>query len=425
MNGYVRRIIDDQLDDFQPYLAATSLFGVKGVGKTATAEQRSATALYLDTGTDRERLRADPGLLQRSEKPLLIDEWQRMPQSWDLIRRAVDRGADKGSFILTGSASVPRDVPIHSGAARMVGFRMRPLSLAERQLVSPTVSLSSLLAGDAAIDGESDLELPDYVDEITRSGFPDFRTDPPRVRAQRIRAYLEYMVQREFPEQGQPVRRPEVLMAWLTAYAAATASPTSYNKIMEASTAGLSLKPSKTTTTAYRDALAGLWILDPIASWAPTLNRIERLTGAPKHYLADPALACWLLNVDSKALLAGSEGKSGKNLREGTLLGALFEHLVAMSVQTYAQANDCKTFHLRTQGATHEVDLIIESPDGRVVGIEVKLAHDIDTDDTSGLHWLKAKLKDDLIDMVIVNTGRHAYRRSDGVAVVPAALLTA
>ena len=181
-------------------------------------------------------------------------------------------------------------------------------------------------------------------------------------------------------------------------------------------------KPAKTTTQPYRDVLERLWVVDSIPAWAPSRNRIRRLSSPPKHQLADPALAARLLGLDADALLSGRE--AGPPIpRDGTLLGALFESLCTMSLRVYAQAAEARVFHLRTSGGEHEVDLIIEREDGRVLAVEFKLARDIQGDDVRHLNWLAMQLGDSLIDAVIVNTGEQAYRRPDGIAVIPASLI--
>jgi len=420
MAEYCRRIIDTTLDELQPHLRALAIFGPKGVGKTATAMQRVESIIDLSLPAQRELVTADPEILTRAPGPLLVDEWQRLPEVWDHIRHAVDAGSAPGRFIIAGS-SAPRGAVVHSGAGRIVPMRMRPLSLAERDVETPTVSLADLLEGSQAITGTTAIRLPDYVEEITSSGFPAIRGLPARVRRAELDAYLTNVVQREFPEQGYPVRKPEVLRAWLAAYAAATSTTTAYSKILDAATAGVTDKPAKVTTIAYRDALSSLWLLDPIPAWIPSRNHLERLGQAPKHQLADPALAARLLGLDAPALLRAEQGST--RLTEGTILGALFEHLVALSVHTYAEAAEAHLAHLRSRNGDHEVDLVVQRSDGRILAMEVKLADRVSDEDVKHLHWLRDRIGDDLIDSVVVYTGEHAFRRPDGVAVIPLALL--
>jgi predicted AAA+ superfamily ATPase len=418
---YVRRVLDDTLDEVLPVLQAVALQGPKGVGKTATALQRASTVLRLDDARQRDVYAADPDRLGSLRPPVLIDEWQRLPAVWDDVRRAVDNGAAAGQFLLTGSAA-PAGATIHSGAARIVDFRLRPLSLAERELVLPTVSLAELLSGaKPPVAGVSPVGLDEYVDELLRSGFPGIRGLPDRARRLQLDSYLHTIVHREFPEQGVVVRKPETLRAWLAAYAAATSTTSSYTTILDAATGGSSGKPSKATTVTYRDVLAQLWLLDPVPAWLPGDNRLQRLAKAPKHQLADPALAARLLHLDRLTLLEGRAAGPGIP-REGTLLGALFEHLVGLSVLVYAQASEAHVGHLRALDGGHEVDLIVEQGCG-VVALEVKLTAAVGDRDVRHLLWLRDRIGERLRDAVVVTTGPEAYRRADGIAVVPAALL--
>jgi predicted AAA+ superfamily ATPase len=394
--GYRRRILDDTLDELQPHLRALSIHGPKGVGKTATATQRAASVIDLSLASQREIVMADPSILTRLPGPVLVDEWQRLPEVWDHVRRAVDAGSPPGHFIIAGS-SAPRGAVVHSGAGRIVPMRMRPLSLAERGIEAPTVSLAALLSANRDVGGATKVRLTDYVEEITASGFPAIR------------------------EQGYPVRRPAALRAWLAAYAAATSTTAAYSKILDAATAGLANKPAKETTLAYRDALSSLWLLDAIPPWIPSNNHLDRLSQSPKHHLADPALAARLLGLDDAALLRAEQGSV--NLAQGTILGALFEHLVALSIHTYAAAAEARVGHLRTRNNDHEVDLVVQRADGRVLGIEVKLADRVEDADTKHLHWLRNRIGDDLIDGLVIYAGEHAYRRRDDIAVIPLALL--
>ncbi|MGH3735541.1 MAG: ATP-binding protein [Micromonosporaceae bacterium] len=406
-----------------PDLPAIALEGPKGVGKTATGSRRASTTLSLDDVAQRELLAADPSRLDRDPRPVFIDEWQRYPEVWDLVRHSVDRDPAGGRFLIAGSATPARG-PIHSGAGRIVRLRMRPMSLAERGLPDPpTVSLAAMLAGDRpAIHGQSSLDLPDYAVEVVASGLPAIRTLPSRARRAQLDGYLARISDHDFPEQGRQVRRPASLRSWLAAYAAATSTTATYNTILAAATPGESDKPSKVTTIAYRDVLKQLWLIDEVPGWMPQANAFSRLTAAPKHHLADPALAARLLNATEGTLLR--DGPTGHALpREGSVLGGLFESLVTLSVQVYAQAAEATVSHLRDRAGEHEVDLVVEGHDGNVVAFEVKLAPAVTDSDVKHLRWLAERLGDRLADSAVITSGREAYRRRDGVAVIPAALL--
>jgi hypothetical protein len=424
MVHYFARTVDTELDALLPELAAISIDGPKGVGKTVTARRRAAAVIALDDADQLDLLAADPHRLARLPAPVLIDEWQRYPPVWDLVRREVDRDPSGGRFLLTGSA-LPESASIHSGAGRIVRLRMRPMSFSERSLVPPTVSLGDLLSGSRPpITGESPFGILDYANELVGSGYPGIRSLPARALRAQLDSYLTMIVERAFADQGRPVRRPTVLRAWLAAYAAATSTTASYTSILDAATPGEVDKPAKTTTIAYRDVLTQLWLLDPIPGWLPVGSPLTRLAQAPKHHLVDPSLAARLLGVDGPALVAGAKpGAAGRLAVSGTLLGRLFESLVTLDVRVGAQAVEASTFHLRTKDGDHEIDLIVERDDHRVLALEVKLGAGVTDADVHHLKWLGSRIGDGLLDAAVITTGPTAYRRPDGIAVIPAALL--
>ncbi|MGH7721107.1 MAG: ATP-binding protein [Gemmatimonadaceae bacterium] len=424
MTQYAPRIVDTELDELLRELPAVALEGPKGVGKTATAERRVRTVFRLDDPAQRNVATADPTVLLTASPPILIDEWQHVPAIWDAVRRAVDRDSTPGRYLLAGSAT-PAAAPTHSGAGRIVTVRMRPLALSERGLAAPTVSLRTLLTGTRPpIAGHTTVDLASYAREIVTSGLPGLRHLRGRALRAQLDGYLARIVDRDFLEQDHPVRKPETLRRWMAAYAAATATTTSLDKIRNAATGGAGETPTKVTVGAYRGVLERLWVVDPVAGWLPSRNHLARLTQAPKHHLADPALAARLLGVDEGALLTGAATPLNTLVpRDGTLLGQLFDSLVTLSVRVYAQAAEAGVRHLRTKEGRQEVDLIVERSDQRVVAIEVKLGAAVTDDDVKHLLWLQQRLGEEVLDAVVVTTGAHAYRRPDGVAVVPAVLL--
>ncbi len=420
--AYRHRIVEKELDELLGSLPALAIEGAKGVGKTETASRRAKTVHRLDDPDDLALAEADPKRLLEADPPILLDEWQRLPESWDLVRRAVDAGGEPGRYLLTGSAS-PDGVGRHSGAGRIPTIRMRPLSLIERAGGAGSVSLSELLdGGRPELSGETNMSLDDYTREIVASGFPGLMGLPDRALRTQLDGYLARIVDRDFAELQHEVRNPSGLRRWMTAYAAASSTATSFEKIRDAATGGEGEKPSRRGAAPYRSVLERLWILDPVPAWQPTRRHLSRLSAAPKHQLADPALAARLLGATAPALLENQE--LGPPLpRDGTLLGALFESLVTLCVRVYGQHAEARIGHLRTYGGDREVDLIVERQDGRVIAIEVKLKRTIKDADLSHLGWLRKKIGDELLDALVVTTGEHAYRRSDGIGVVPAALL--
>jgi uncharacterized protein len=419
---YRRRIVDETLDELFPDLAAIALEGAKGVGKTATASGRASTILSLSDPNEHAALAANLDLVTQVPPPVLIDEWQLEPRVWDRVRRAVDDDNAGGRFLLAGSAGVAPGVRIHSGAGRIVSMAMRPMSFSERRIHEPTVSLRGLLSGESLqVGGTSAVDVPAYTEEILRSGFPGIRDLPERARRLQLDSYIARIVERELPENGVHVRRPGVLRAWLAAYAAATATNAAYTTILDAATPGDADKPARQTAEAYREHLRRIFILDPVQAWVPTFAPLKRLTYMPKHHLVDPALAARLVGVEAAGLLRGEGHRV--STATGTWLGALFESLVTQSVRVYAAAATARVGHLRTKSGNHEVDLIVESEDRSCIAIEAKLANTVDGRDVRHLNWLHEQIGDRLVDRIVVYTGRFAYRRDDGVAVVPLALL--
>lgn len=422
--GYRRRLVDDLLDDLFPHLAAISLEGAKGVGKTATASQRAATILDLADPGLRLSVAADWDYVTTVPPPVLIDEWQLEPSVWDRVRRAVDSDSTGGRFLLAGSAGVAPGVRIHSGAGRIVSLSMRPLSFAERGVGDPGISLRALLNGERpTVRGASDVRLPLYVDEILRSGFPGIRDLPESARGVQLDSYLARIVERELPENGVTVRRPAALRHWLAAYAAATATDASYRRILDAATPGEDDKPARQTVAGYREHLTRIFVLDPVAAWIPSFSPLNRLTHAPKHHLVDPALAARLVGVGKDALLRGEGSRLVARPETNTWLGALFESLVAQSVRVYAQALGAQVGHLRTRDNTREIDLIVEAADRRLIAIEVKLSGSVSDKDVRHLNWLRDQLGERVIERIVVHAGQYAYRRPDDVAVIPLAML--
>lgn len=425
MPVYRRRILDGTLDRYMQSFPAVALEGAKGVGKTATVRRRSGTLFKLDEPGPLAVAKADIDRVLDAEPPVAIDEWQRHPPVWDAVRNAVDAGAPPGRYLLTGSAD-PRDAPAHTGAGRIVALRMRPLSLIERLDHEPMVSLGALLSGDRApVQGESNIGIERYTEEILRSGFPGLRGYDGQALRVQLDSYLRLIVEKDFAQVGQRVRNPDALRRWMTAYAAASSTTASFETIRRAATSNQNDKPARSTLIPYRDALERLFVFDPLRAWRPARNALGELGDAEKHQMVDPALAARLLRVTASRLLAG-ESAGPAIPRAGTQLGALFESLMALSVRVYAAASETAegdVRHFRMHRGEHEIDLIVEREDGRVLPIEVKLTSVPGDEDVAHLNWLAARLGKEVIDRMIITTGKQAYRRTDGVAVVPAALL--
>jgi predicted AAA+ superfamily ATPase len=298
------------------------------------------------------------------------------------------------------------------------------MAFSERRPVEQGISLTEMLAGDQPeIHAESSANLSTYTEEIVGSGFPGIRGLPPRARRTQLDSYVTRILDHDLEENGITVRRPGALRAWLTAYAAATSTTASYAAILDAATPGEGDKPARQTVAGYRESLERLFLLDPLPAWVPSMSSLKGLAISPKHHLVDPALAARLMGVDSQGLLRGRGERIAGS--EGPLLGALFESLAAQSVRVFAQSAEARVSHLRTKRGEHEVDLVVEGYDRRVVALEVKLNPVVTDREVRHLLWLRKEIGGRMADMAVLTTGPYAYRRPDGVAVVPLALLGA
>ena len=422
MKNYSRRIIDNTLDELIPYLPAIALEGARGVGKTATANKRSETTIDLSVPSNRVALKDNPALVLQVPHPVFIDEWQLEPNVWNTVRRAVDDGATGGKFLLAGSALIGPDAQIHSGAGRIISLQMRPMSLYERNVCETKISLQKLMNGETQnIDSVSNFELSDYVDEILKSGFPAIRDLPDHPRQIQLDGYINRLIERELLENGIRVRRPLQLKSWLTAYAAATSSSATYTKILDSAMPGEGNKPARQTVSIYTDTLRRMFIIDPLEAWIPQFSPLKRLTYSQKHHLVDPALSARLVGVNKIDLLSGKGVAIDPSV--GTWLGALFESLATQSIRIYAQSFGASLGHFRTKDSIHEIDLIVEGQNRKILAIEIKVSQSVEDSDTKHLHWLSAQIGPRLIEKVIINTGKYAYRRNDGVVVIPLSLL--
>jgi len=407
---------------------AIAIDGLKGVGKTVSAKRIASTVFELDKEKDFDQVAHIPGILLSGTPPVLVDEWQRFPPVWDQVRRAVDEDARPGTFLLTGSIA-NTDTNIHSGAGRIIRRKMYPLSLAERDIETPTVSIGEMFATSKSfgmrIEGATEVTPLDYLHEIVASGLPEFRSYSSEELKIAFESYFENMLSHEFNQQGVRLRQPQTLLRWLRGYAAAIATDAGYSEILDASTAGEENKPATKTTIAYREALENLWLLDELSPWIEGEDFFSGLKQSSKHYLADPAFAAYLLRLD-ESVLTGVRGWTVQaekfDEKFGSIIGRLFEALVQLCLNVYASVNNAKIFFVRTYKGDHEVDFIIQK-DSRVIACEVKLSQMASASDGEHLRWFKEKVGADCCDAMIITTGSAAYRRKDGIAVVPAALL--
>ena len=215
MKKHYDRLIEPYLKKLMIDFPAIAIDGLKGIGKTVSTKRLAATVFELDKPKDFDQTANIPEILTSEPPPVLIDEWQRLPSVWDLVRRAVDEGAKPGAFLLTGSIS-NTDANIHSGAARIIRRKMHPLTLAERGIEKPTVSFEELFTANepfkSEIRGKTEVTGKDYIYEIAASGLPEFRNYSIENRKIAFESYFDNILFHDFRQQGIRIRQPETLM---------------------------------------------------------------------------------------------------------------------------------------------------------------------------------------------------------------------
>lgn len=413
---YLPRLADGLLDDHLHAMGAVLIEGVKGCGKTATARQRTASEVLLDTDPEAERRASlDPRLLLDGATPRLLDEWQRSPRTWDAVRRSVDDRGLPGQFILTGSATPRDDIERHSGAGRFGILRMRTMTLTEKQATTPTTSVADLLAGTGPDPMNSPLPVRDYLDHIAVGGWPLLVGADQRAARTYLDGYLDVIIDRDIEEVTGTPRNPRLVRRFLHAYAQMVSQTANLSTIMRRARDEADDEadvPSRHTAKAYLDSLRRMMIIDEVPAWDPSVRSSKRLSTTPKRLLADPSLAAALLRMSPSRML-----------EDLTTTGFLFESLVAHDLRIYAEASGAACYHYREAEGRLEVDYILETRDGNWLGVEVKLGEsEIDKAATSLLR-LADRVARRPAALVVVTGTSLAYTREDGVHVVPLGVL--
>lgn len=406
---YVPRLVDPLLDELLSEVAAVLIVGPRASGKTTTAERRAHAALRLGVSSEARAVAADPDAVLRSlERPLLIDEWQVVPDVLGAVKRAVDGGAAAGSFLLTGSSRADLQAEGWPATGRLIRVPMYGLTQRERvgQSMSPSL-VDRLFAGDFEVANPSEPpDLRDYLDFALRGGFPEAsRLQSDRVRRAWLSSYVDQLVLRDIPLAGEE-RDPARLRRYLRVLAANTAGVANHRSLYEA--AGL----NRLTAVAYDGVLELLYITEQVPAWSH--SHFTRLNQSPKRYMVDPALLGPLLNVDSRAIM-----------RSADLLGRVVDTFVynQLRVECSIAAAEPSIFHLRRSDSRHEIDLILEGPGGALIAIEVKAAASVDRADARHLKWFRDEAPEQFACGVIFHTGRFVQRIDENILALPIATL--
>lgn len=414
---YRHRVADGEVSQRLKAMGAVVIEGPKACGKTETARQQAASEVLLDIDeAARTAIDFDPRLVLEGPTPRLIDEWQTAPAIWNHVRRTIDDRGRPGQFILTGSAVPADDAVRHTGAGRLTRLRMRPMSLFELGASSGTMSLRALLAEEIDQGARSGLEAGDLFELVAVGGWPAHLRRTAKAALQANRDYLEEVRRVDVGRVDGVSRDPERVARFLRSYARNTATHASMATIA-ADTGGADGPLKEHTALAYADALTRLMIVEDQPAWAPHLRSKSILRSAPKRHFVDPSLAV-------AALRAGPE-QLRKDLE---LFGFLFESLVVRDLRIHAQAADADVFHYRDNTGL-EIDAIVAAHAGPWAAFEVKLGGENRIEEAAA-SLLRFR---DRVDAnrsgepaalaVVVGAGPYAYRRDDGVWVLPIGVL--
>jgi predicted AAA+ superfamily ATPase len=411
VSDYLPRLADRRLHQLVDRFAAISIVGPRACGKTTTARRIAQDTVRLDRPADAAGFRADPDTaLAAVRTPVLLDEWQEVPEVLGAVKRAVDDARGVGRFILTGSVRAELDAATWPGTGRLVRLPMS--TLCERELSRRTEG--RLFLDHLADTGVDEITSPDawnlrdYLEAATRGGFPEpaLSLDADG-RQDWLESYLDQLVTRDAPTLGT-ARDPDRLRRYLEVEALSTAGQPTDTTM--AAAAGV----DRRTAAAYQQLLSNLLVLDVVPAW--TSNRLTRLARTPKRYLSDPSLVAGALRLDATGVL-----------RDGDMLGRLLDTFVAAQVRAELPmaTSRPRLYHAREQGGAHEVDLVVEFGGRRVAGIEVKATAAPRRSDAVHLEWMRKNVGDRFVAGVVLHTGSARIRFDETLWALPISSLWA
>ena len=413
---YLSRIADKILADRLESSGAVLIEGPKWCGKTRTATEISKSQLYMqDPDKTLSYMKAadtKPSLLLKGETPRLLDEWQMAPVLWDAVRFMVDQRGKTGQFILTGSA-VPQDnVVQHTGTGRISRIMMRPMSLFESNESNGTISLSELFNGKTDIEAFSDLTIEQIAFAIVRGGWPASVEDTKKSALRRAVDYVEAVINADVSRvdniEKNPVRVRALLRSLARNISTIATIKTIHDDIAMSDT-GESI--SEKTISQYLNALNRIFVTENLPAWNPALRSKTAIRTSPKRQFVDPSIATAIMRLTPERLLD-----------DFNYFGFLFESLCDRDLRIYTEAIDGEVFHYRDSSGL-ESDAVIVLNDGRWAAVEIKLGSKEIEDAAKHLIELKNKVNTQKMmepSFLMILTGTEiAYRRDDGVLVVP------
>ena len=421
---YRPRIADTVLARKLAGKGAVLIEGPKWCGKTTTAEQQAKSVIYMDdpAHVKENLLKAElaPQQLLQGESPCLLDEWQIAPQLWDAIRFEADHREGNGHFILTGS-SVPVDeeqeegkVMRHSGTGRFAWVKMRPMALYESGESNGTISLKDLFSAPEKIYAKSTLSREDLAYALCRGGWPGTLGLDREIALDQAFDYVESVAKKDMNRVVDKVRRsPERVRQLMRSYARNLASQVPYETIAADMQANEPKGMDLETVSAYIEALRKLFVIEESKAWNPNLRSKTAIRTTNTRYFSDPSIGTASLGIGPGDLLS-----------DFNTFGLHFEGMAVRDLRTYASSQFGEVYHYRDSEGL-ECDAIVHLRDGSYGLVEIKIGGESLIND--GAHSLirlrdkidTTKMKKPSFMMVLIGIGEIAYRRDDGVYVVP------
>jgi len=409
MAEYLERLVDRTAAELLGELPALLFVGPRACGKTTSAARLARTVVRLDRPADATAFRADPDAALRGlEEPVLLDEWQAVPEVLGAVKRAVDREARAGRFVLTGSVRADLQAETWPGTGRLVRLQMGPMTVGERSGRAVRPLIDRLVEGESLAPASGACDLRDYVELALRSGFPEAtRMASATARERWLTSYVEQLITRDALELEES-RDPARLRKYFEAYALNTAGIVEDRTLFEA--AGINRK----TAAAYEQLLTNLLVVEALPAWSS--NRLKRLTGRPKRHLVEVGMLTGATGIDASAVM-----------RSGDLLGRVLESFVVAHLRAEAAVarSRPRLYHLRTEQGRQEIDVLAEVGAGQVVAFEVKATSSPDTSTARHLAWLRDALGERFLAGVVLHTGPRSFELGERITAAPISCLWA
>ena len=415
---YRQRIADQLLERKLRGKGAVLIEGAKWCGKTTTAEQIAKSVFYMSemgkTDQNVQLAKINPKYVLNGARPRLIDEWQLVPELWDSIRWEADHAGQFGLFILTGS-SVPADMSnvYHSGTGRFAWLRMRPMSLWESGDSTGEVSLAGLFNGAEMVEGMCSNDLERMAFLVCRGGWPQAVNCDVDVALDQSFDYVDAVKKRDIQAVDGVSRNQEMVHRFMRSYARMQGAQASFGTIRADLQTNESDSLTEETIGAYVKALKNIFVIEDSLAWNPNLRSKTAIRTSDTRYFTDPSIATAALGVGPQDLMGDLE-----------TFGLLFETLCIRDLRVFADALYGNVYHFRDKNGL-ECDAVVHLRDGRYGLIEIKLGGaNLVREGAESLKKLAksidtTKMKKPSFLMVLTAVGPYAYKRDDGVFVVP------